>query len=33
MRRVLMGNEAIGRGIVECGCAVAAFTAGVEASR
>jgi len=32
MRRVLMGNEAIGRGIVECGCAVAASYPGTPAS-
>jgi indolepyruvate ferredoxin oxidoreductase, alpha subunit len=31
-RRVLMGNEAIGRGIVECGCAVAASYPGTPAS-
>ncbi len=31
-RHVLMGNEAIGRGIVECGCAVAASYPGTPAS-
>jgi len=31
-RRVLLGNEAIGRGIVECGCAVAASYPGTPAS-
>ena len=31
-RRVLMGNEAIGRGIVECGCAVATSYPGTPAS-
>jgi indolepyruvate ferredoxin oxidoreductase alpha subunit len=31
-RRVLMGNEAIGRAIVECGCAVAAAYPGTPAS-
>ena len=31
-RRVLMGNEAIGRAIVECGCAVAASYPGTPAS-
>ena len=31
-QRVLMGNEAIGRGIVECGCAVAASYPGTPAS-
>ena len=30
--RVLMGNEAIGRGIVECGCSVAASYPGTPAS-
>lgn len=31
-RRVLLGNEAIGRGIVECGCAVVASYPGTPAS-
>jgi indolepyruvate ferredoxin oxidoreductase alpha subunit len=31
-RHVLMGNEAIGRGIVECGCSVAASYPGTPAS-
>jgi len=31
-RRVLMGNEAIGRGIVECGCSVATSYPGTPAS-
>jgi len=31
-RRVVLGNEAIGRGIVECGCAVAASYPGTPAS-
>jgi indolepyruvate ferredoxin oxidoreductase alpha subunit len=31
-RKVLLGNEAIGRGIVECGCAVAASYPGTPAS-
>lgn len=31
-RRILMGNQAIGRGIVECGCAVAASYPGTPAS-
>ncbi|MFA5027082.1 MAG: indolepyruvate oxidoreductase, partial [Candidatus Methylomirabilota bacterium] len=31
-RKVLLGNEAIGRGIVECGCAVAAAYPGTPAS-
>ena len=31
-QRVLMGNEAIGRGIVECGCSVATSYPGTPAS-
>ncbi len=31
-RRVLMGNEAVGRGIVECGCSAAASYPGTPAS-
>ena len=33
MHRILMGNEAMGRGIVECGCTLAASYPGTPASK